>query len=246
MLVIKDLWVHYNRVEVLKNISLDVDESTIVAILGANGAGKTTMLRTISGLKASSSGEIRFRGQRINGLMPQRIVELGISQIMEGRHVFPKMSVKENLLMGAFLRKDNDGIKPDLERMFSHFPIIERRLNQRGQSLSGGEQQMLATARALMSRPKVLLMDEPTLGLAPLMVSEIRRIVQAINSEGVAVLLVEQNLEMALNLCHRGYVLETGSVVLEGSRRQLLEKDDYIRRAYLGAGSGNRVRNIVG
>ena len=234
LLKIKNLGVHYDQVEVLKAISIDVERATIATILGANGAGKTTTLKTISGLKKPSSGEIWFDGSRIDGLMPQEVVQKGISQIMEGRHVFPKMSVMENLQMGAFLRKDKSGIKQDLDRIFLHFPILKTRLKQIGRSLSGGEQQMLATARALMSQPKLLLMDEPTLGLAPLMVSEIARIVRDINTGGVTILLVEQNVRVALSLCHKGYVLETGAVVISGSRSELIQNSEYGKKAYLG------------
>ena len=234
LLKIKNLGVHYDQVEVLKAISIDVERATIATILGANGAGKTTTLKTISGLKKPSSGEIWFDGSRIDGLMPQEVVRKGISQIMEGRHVFPKMSVMENLQMGAFLRKDKSGIKQDLDRIFLHFPILKTRQKQIGRSLSGGEQQMLATARALMSQPKLLLMDEPTLGLAPLMVSEIARIVRDINTGGVTVLLVEQNVRVALSLCHKGYVLETGAIVISGPRSELIQNSEYVKKAYLG------------
>lgn len=234
LLRINDLTVYYDKVEVLKHISIDAKEATIAAVLGANGAGKTTTLRTISGLKKPFGGEIWFEQRRIDGLLPQHIVQMGISQIMEGRHIFPKMSVIENLQMGAFIRKGKKGIEEDLARIFGHFPVLKNRLRQMGHSLSGGEQQMLATARALMSRPRLLLMDEPTLGLAPMMVSEISKIIKDINGSGVTILLVEQNVRVALGLCHKAYVLETGTVAMSGSRSELIENSEYVKKAYLG------------
>ena len=232
---INELTVHYGNVEILKDISIDAESEMIVTILGANGAGKTTTLKTISGLVNPTRGEIWFQGQRIDRMRPQQIVRIGISQIMEGRHVFPKMSVTENLTMGAFLRKDKSGIKTDLEQIFIHFPVLKMRRKQIGHSLSGGEQQMLAIARALMSSPKLLLMDEPTLGLAPMMVWEIAEIVKNIHKDGVSIILVEQNVQVALNLCHKGYVLEAGVIVMSGSRSDLEANSEYVKKAYLSA-----------
>lgn len=234
LLRINDLTVYYDKVEVLKHITIDAKEAIIAAVLGANGAGKTTTLRTISGLKKPFGGEIWFEQRRIDGLPPQHIVQMGISQIMEGRHIFPKMSVMENLQMGAFIRKDKKGMAEDLSRIFGHFPVLKNRIKQMGHSLSGGEQQMLATARALMSRPRLLLMDEPTLGLAPMIVSEISKIIKDINGTGVTILLVEQNVRVALGLCHKAYVLETGTVAMMGSRSELIQNSEYVKKAYLG------------
>jgi len=234
LLEIKDLTVHYDKVEALKGISLTVEEGIIVTLLGANGAGKTTTLRTISGMKSVTRGEIWFAGQRINHLPPQDIVKAGVAQVPEGRRVFPKMSVMENLLMGAYLCKDKKEIKQNLEEIFVHFPILKERIKQLGGSLSGGEQQMLATARALMSKPKLLLLDEPTLGLSPLMAQEVAGIVGSIGRKGFSVILVEQNARIALQLAQKGYVMETGRIVLGGPTSELVAKSDYVRRAYLG------------
>jgi len=234
LLEIKDLAVHYDKVEALKGISLSVEEGTIVTLLGANGAGKTTTLRTISGLKSATRGEIWFAGQRIDPLPPQEIVKAGIAQVPEGRRIFPKMSVLENLLMGAYLSKERKEVKQGLEEIFGHFPILRERLKQLGGSLSGGEQQMLATARALMSKPKLLLLDEPTLGLSPLMAQEVAGIVQSIGQKGFSAILVEQNARVALQLAHKGYVMETGRIVLGGSTSELVIKSEYVKKAYLG------------
>lgn len=233
LLEIKDLWVRYDLVEALRGISLSLDQSEIVTMLGANGAGKSTTLKTVSGLKAPASGEVWFRGERIDGLPPHEIVRRGIAQVPERRRIFPEMTVMDNLLMGTHLRRDSAGIKRDLEDLFSHFPILQQRKNQQGGSLSGGEQQMLAIARALMSSPKIILMDEPTLGLSPLMVREIRQITQAINKNGVSIILVEQNARMALSTAHRGYVLMTGRIMLAGDSQQLLNNDQ-VKKYYLG------------
>jgi len=233
LLEIKDLWVRYDLVEALRGISLNLAQSEIVTILGANGAGKSTTLKTVSGLKEPGSGEIWFREERIDGLPPHEVVRRGIAQVPEGRRIFPEMTVMDNLLMGTHLRKDSTAVKQDLEYVFTHFPILQERKNQQGGSLSGGEQQMLAMARALMSSPKVMLMDEPTLGLSPLMVCQIKEITQTINQKGVSIILVEQNAHMALSIAHRGYVLMTGKIVLEGDRQQLLNNED-VKKYYLG------------
>jgi branched-chain amino acid transport system ATP-binding protein len=233
LLEIKDLWVRYDLVEALRGISLTNDHGEIVTMLGANGAGKSTTLKAISGLKDPASGEVWFRGERIDGLPPHEIVRLGIGHVPEGRRIFPDMTVMDNLLMGTHLRRDSVGIKRDLEDIFAHFPILQERRNQQGGSLSGGEQQMLAIARALMSSPKIILMDEPTLGLSPLMVREIRRITGDINKNGVGIILVEQNARMALSTAHRGYVLMTGRIVLEGDSQQLLNNEQ-VKKFYLG------------
>ena len=233
LLEIKDLWVRYDLVEALRGISLNLDQSEIVTILGANGAGKSTTLKTVSGLKEPGSGEIWFREERIDGLPPHEVVRRGIAQVPEGRRIFPEMTVMDNLLMGTHLRKDSTAVKRDLEYVFTHFPILQERKNQQGGSLSGGEQQMLAMARALMSSPKIILMDEPTLGLSPLMVRGIKQITQTINQKGVSIILVEQNAHMALSIAHRGYVLMTGRIVLAGDR-QLLLNNDQVKKYYLG------------
>ena len=225
--------VHYKKVAALKGISMAVPEGGIVTIIGANGAGKSTTLRAISGLIELTSGEIRYDGHRIDGLAPEKIVGLGIAQVPEGRRVFPELTVLENLNIGAFLRHDTAGIARDLEAVFGHFPRLEERAGQWGKTLSGGEQQMLAMGRALMAKPKLLLMDEPSLGLAPIMVQEIANIIVNINKMGVSVVLVEQNAELALRLANYAYVLETGSIALEGPANELHE-NDHVRRAYLG------------
>lgn len=233
LLEIKDLRVRYDLVEALRGISLNLDQSEIVTMLGANGAGKSTTLKTVSGLKAPVSGEIWFREERIDGLPPHEVVRRGIAQVPEGRRIFPEMTVMDNLLMGTHLRKDSTAVRQDLEYVFTHFPILQERKNQQGGSLSGGEQQMLAMARALMSSPKIILMDEPTLGLSPLMVREVKQITQTINQKGVSIILVEQNAHMALSIAHRGYVLMTGRIVLAGDR-QLLLNNDQVKKYYLG------------
>lgn len=234
ILELKNLIVHYEKVRALKGISLAMEEKSIVTLIGANGAGKSTTLKTISGLKQPTSGEIWFSGQQINSLSPHAIVSLGIAQVPEGRRVFPQMSVFENLIMGAYLRKDRGGIFRDLDRVYAHFPILKERGTQAGGSLSGGEQQMLAMGRALMASPKLLLLDEPSLGLSPMLVKEIGKIIVNINrQEGVSIVLVEQNARMALKLSNQGYVLETGKIVLFGPSVDLMN-NDHVRRAYLG------------
>jgi branched-chain amino acid transport system ATP-binding protein len=234
ILELKNLVVHYEKVRALKGISLAMEEKSIVTLIGANGAGKSTTLKTISGLKQPTSGEVWFLGQKTNSLAPHAIVGLGIAQVPEGRRVFPFMSVYENLLMGAYLRKDREGIQKDFEIVYQHFPILKERKSQASGSLSGGEQQMLAMGRALMAAPQLLLLDEPSLGLSPVMVKEIGRIIVNINrQEGVSIILVEQNARMALKLSRQGHVLETGKIVLSGPSVDLLI-NDHVRRAYLG------------
>ncbi|MCJ7495720.1 MAG: ABC transporter ATP-binding protein [Deltaproteobacteria bacterium] len=230
---VQNLRVFYERVEALKGITIGMENGAIVTLIGANGAGKSTALRAISGLIAISSGEILFREKKIHGLSPQEIVRSGIAHVPEGRRVFPYMTVKENLKLGAFRRKDKEGIRNDLEGVFEHFPVLRDRRSQSAGSLSGGEQQMLAIGRALMSQPLLLLLDEPSLGLAPLMVKEVGRIIREINQKNVGIILVEQNARMALRLAHKGYVLETGSVVLQGEASELID-NEHVKKAYLG------------
>lgn len=233
MLEIKDLHVHYGVIEALKGISLEVNEGEIVALIGANGAGKTTMMQSISGIVKKSGGEINFLNESIMKANPKHIVEMGLTQVPEGRRIFTGMSVYENLMMGAFLRKDKDGIKDDYEKVCEQFPILKERMNQDASTLSGGEQQMLAMGRALMAKPKLLLLDEPSMGLAPILVKEIFNIIEEINKSGTTVLLVEQNAKMALSIAHRAYVLETGKVVMSGTGEELAKSPD-VQKAYLG------------
>jgi len=233
LLRIDNAVVHYNKVAALKGISMQVPAGGIVTIIGANGAGKSTTLRSISGLVGLSAGEIWYDGARIDGMPAEKMVGLGIAQVPEGRRIFPDLTVQENLTIGAFLRNDKAEIASDLEFVFDRFPRLKERHGQRGKTLSGGEQQMVAIGRALMSRPKLLLLDEPSMGLAPLMVQEIARIIIDIKSRGVPVILVEQNAELALRLADYAYVLETGTVALEGPAQELHE-NDHVRRAYLG------------
>ena len=231
----RNLDVYYDKVKALSDVSMVLGEGDIVAIIGTNGAGKTTTLRAFTGLTRIASGEIWYQGKRIDQLNPDQIVGLGISMVPEGRHVYPLMNVRDNLLMGAFLRRDKAEVKRDLERMCERFPFLKERMRQQASTLSGGEQQMVAISRALMARPKLLLMDEPSLGLAPLVVREIARSILAINREDkVSVILVEQNSRMALKLSSRAYVLETGRVALEGASEELVNNED-VRRLYLGA-----------
>ena len=233
LLKLDNATVHYKKVAALKGVSMQVPAGGIVTIIGANGAGKSTTLRSISGLVPLSGGEIWYDGARIDGLPPEKVVRMGIAQVPEGRRIFPDLTVQENLSIGAFLRSDKDAVARDLETVFEHFPRLRERRTQRGKTLSGGEQQMLAMGRALMSAPKLLLLDEPSMGLAPLMVQEIARIIIEIKNRGVPVVLVEQNAELALRLADYAYVLETGSVALEGPAGELHE-NDHVRRAYLG------------
>nr|MBO2471657.1 ABC transporter ATP-binding protein [Bacillota bacterium] len=234
MLVIDSIVTHYGPVEALKGISLEVREGEIVTLIGANGAGKSTTLRTISGLVRPTSGSIKYQGRELTALPPERIVAMGIAHVPEGRRVFPMMTVLENLELGAFTRKDAAGVRQDMEFVFSLFPRLAERRKQLAGTMSGGEQQMLAIARALMARPKLLLLDEPSMGLAPRIVESIFEVIQDINRQGTTVLLVEQNAHLALSIAHRGYVLETGRIVLSGTARSLLE-NEAVRRAYLGA-----------
>jgi branched-chain amino acid transport system ATP-binding protein len=232
LLTVEALHVAYGGVHALRGVDLGVDEGSVVALLGANGAGKTTVLRAISGLTPLTAGMITFRGQSIVGRRARDIVRLGVVHVPEGRHLFPRMSVRENLELGSYLRRDRN-IREDMERVFRHFPVLAQRQRQEAGSLSGGEQQMVAIGRALMARPTLLLLDEPSLGLSPVMVEEIAAIVGEINRTGIAVLLVEQNAEMALAVARQGYVLETGRLVASGTSGELL-RSDTIRRAYLG------------
>ena len=233
MLDIKDLNVHYGVIHALKGISLNVGEGEIVTLIGGNGAGKTTTLRTISGLIKPTSGEILLNGTNIGQTTAQERVKMGISHVPEGRRVFSSMTVLENVELGAYLRRDRAEIGKDLKKVFDHFPILYDRRKQTAGTLSGGEQQMLAIGRALMSRPKILILDEPSMGLAPLLVQEIFSIIKEINRNGTTILLIEQNARMALQTAHRAYVIETGSIVLSGTGSELIESDD-IKKAYLG------------
>jgi len=230
---IENLRVFYGRVEALKGISLEVAQGAIVTLIGANGAGKSTTLRAISGLTHPASGEILYQGRKMDGLSSQEIVRAGIAHVPEGRRVFPFMTVKENLNMGAFRRKGKEAIRKDLEGVWAHFPVLLERRSQPAGSLSGGEQQMLAIGRALMSRPTLLLLDEPSLGLAPLMVREVGRIIGEINQRQVGIILVEQNARMALRIAHQGYVLETGTIALHGPASDLID-NEHVKKAYLG------------
>lgn len=233
LLRVNDIHVHYGPVVAVKGISLEVDEADFVTLIGSNGAGKSTTLRTISGLEHPSSGSIVFDGVNIEKMSADRIVKLGVAHVPEGRRVFKDLSVTENLRLGAFTRDDQDGIEQDLEKIYTRFPRLRERKEQMARTMSGGEQQMLAIGRALMSRPRMLLLDEPSLGLAPLIVQEIARILMEINRAGVAVVLVEQNAELALELARHGYVLETGNIALEGEASSLMD-NDHVRKAYLG------------
>jgi len=233
MLEVKNLSVHYGMIQAVRNVNFKVNEGEIVSLIGANGAGKSTILKTLSGLIHPSEGEIIYLGENIASTSAKQIVEKGLVQVPEGRHVFPGLTVKENLELGAFLRKDKEEIQKDMEAVFERFPILKERKDQDAQTLSGGEQQMLAMGRALMSRPKLLLLDEPSMGLAPIFIREIFKIIQEIQKTGTTVLLIEQNAKMALSISNRAYVLETGSVVLSGTGQELLESDE-IQKAYLG------------
>lgn len=233
MLEIKDLHTYYGNIHALKGISLHVEQGEIVTLIGSNGAGKTTTLRTIQGLLRPRAGSILFEGHSLESLPAKAIVRLGISQSPEGRLIFPRMTVKENLEMGAFSRNDSVGIKSDTEKVLHLFPRLRERINQKGGTLSGGEQQMLAIARAMMARPRLLLLDEPSMGLAPLLVTQIFSIIRDINTQGTTILLVEQNARMALTVADRGYVLQTGQIVLTGTAKDL-QSNETVRKAYLG------------
>ena len=233
MLKIDNIHVYYGAIHALKGVSLEVKAGEIVTLIGANGAGKSTTLRTVSGLLAPKSGGISFLGENIAGMPAHEIVKHGISQVPEGRRIFAEMSVQENLEMGAFTRKDKAGVEKDFEIVYNRFPRLKERRKQQAGTLSGGEQQMLAMGRALMSRPKLLLLDEPSMGLAPLLIKEIFSIIEDINREGTTVLLVEQNANMALSIAHRAYVMETGRITLQGAAKKLAASED-VRKAYLG------------
>ncbi len=233
MLKLEHLSVHYGAIEALKDVSLHVDKGEIVALIGANGSGKTTTLRTISGLLKKTSGGILYEERDLSKMQASNIVKLGISHVPEGRRIFPRMSVYENLEVGAITRKDPEGVKKDFKKSFELFPRLFERKDQMAGTLSGGEQQMLAIARGLLSKPKLLLLDEPSMGLAPLIVEEIFRIIKEINEEGVTVLLVEQNANLALTYAHRGYILKNGYIDLEGTSKELSNNED-VKKAYLG------------
>jgi branched-chain amino acid transport system ATP-binding protein len=234
LLRLANIETYYGPIMAIRGISLSVSEGSIVTVLGANGAGKTTVLRTVSGVVDPQKGTVTFEGYEIQKRSPDRVVQLGIGHVPEGREVFPFLTVRENLMMGAFLRHDRGAVAEDLDRVFGYFPVLSERSNQRAGMLSGGEQQMLAISRALMTRPKLLLLDEPSLGLSPILVADIFRIIRRINEEeGITILLVEQNARMALEVAEYGYVLEVGRIVMEDQCKRLLEKDE-IKEFYLG------------
>ena len=234
MLEIKDLNVFYGAIHALKGISLTVEEGELVSLIGANGAGKTTTLHTISGLLTAASGSVTLDGKDLQKVAPNKIISMGLAHVPEGRHVFARMTVEENLRMGAYIIKDQKKISENLENVYSHFPRLKERSRQLAGTLSGGEQQMLATGRALMTNPKIVLMDEPSMGLSPLLVKEIFSIIQELHESGITILLVEQNAKMALAVSDRAYVLETGCISMSGKASELAE-DDRVRKAYLGA-----------
>jgi branched-chain amino acid transport system ATP-binding protein len=234
MLKVNDLHVYYGAIHAIKGVTFEVNEGEIVTLIGSNGAGKTTILKTVSNLLSQSSGDIYFLSNIINEVPAHKIVELGMSHVPEGRHVFPELTVIDNLLLGAFTRNDKNDIKKDIEMVYTRFPRLKERRNQTAGTLSGGEQQMLAMGRALMSRPKILLLDEPSMGLAPLLVDEIFRIIEDINKTGTTILLVEQNANRALQISHKGYVLETGKIIAEGLSKDLL-KNEKVKEAYLSS-----------
>ena len=233
LLVVTDIEAYYGRVCALHSVSLEVAEGSVVALLGANGAGKTTTLRVISGLLRPTRGSVEFDGRRVDGTSPDRLVRMGIVQVPEGRQIFAELTVRENLLLGGYARRDLGAARQDPPRVFEYFPRLRERLQQRAGTLSGGEQQMLAIGRALMARPRLLLLDEPSLGLAPMLVKEIFRVISEIRATGTTVLLVEQNAHMALDIADRAYVLEIGRVIL-GDRSAALRQREEVRRAYLG------------
>lgn len=234
ILDVQNLNVHYGVIHALKGISFSVKEGEIVTLIGGNGAGKSTTLRAISGLEGKSDGVVKFLGQNISKLAPHKVVSLGLSQVPEGRRVFPQLTVEDNLFLGAYLRKDKKEIQIDLDKVYLLFPRLKERRKQQAGSLSGGEQQMLAMGRGLMSKPKLLLLDEPSMGLAPMLVRDIFRIIQEINAQGTTILLVEQNANLSLDISDRAYVLETGKITLAGAASELA-KDDRIKAAYLGS-----------
>ncbi len=233
LLEIKDLWVHYGRAEAIKGISMEIEEGSIATLLGANGAGKTTTLRTISGLKRPTSGEIWYQGERIDHVAANEIVRRGIAHVPEGRQLFYSMTVQDNLEMGAYLLKTRREFQKNLDSLCEHFPAVRSRIRHKASDLSGGEQQMVAVCRALMSNPKLLLMDEPSLGLSPIMVNEVAKIITQINQTGVTIILVEQNARMALELAKTAYVMEVGSITMKGDAK-IIAQDENVIKAYLG------------
>jgi branched-chain amino acid transport system ATP-binding protein len=233
MLEVRDLRVHYGTVEAVKGVSFHLDAGEMISLIGANGAGKSTILRALTGLVQPSAGTITFENISLVGLAPHQIIRMGIGHVPEGRRLFPRMTVLENLKMGAYLQRSKADVAATLERIYEHFPILKERGQQRAGSLSGGEQQMLATARALMNRPRLLMLDEPSIGLSPIMTAEVGKIVQQINAMGVSVILVEQNAMLALTIAQRSYVLETGHIVMQGKAQDLLQ-DEGVKKAYLG------------
>jgi branched-chain amino acid transport system ATP-binding protein len=233
LLELDNVKTYYGNIRALKGISIEVNEGEIVCLIGGNGAGKSTTLMTISGILTPQEGNIIYQGQSIISVRPDNIVQMGICQVPEGRMIFPMLTVMENLDLGAYLRKDKAGIKEDINQVFGLFPVLRERCNQAGGTLSGGEQQMLAIGRALMARPNLLLLDEPSLGLAPILVDAIFRIIRRINNQGTTILLVEQNAQLALQYSHRGYVIETGEIVLTDTSAELL-KNEQVKKAYLG------------
>ena len=233
MLELRQVNTYYGKIQALQDVSIRVDDGEIVTLIGANGAGKSTTLMTVCGILHPRSGEILWNGAPIHQLPPHDIVKLGISQVPEGRLIFPELTVRENLDLGAFLRSDRDGIASDMDYVFELFPILKERISQQGGTLSGGEQQMLAVGRALMARPKLLLLDEPSLGLAPIIIQQIFSIIQKVNADGTTVFLVEQNANQALRIAHRGYVMENGRIAMEGRASDLLASEE-VRKAYLG------------
>jgi branched-chain amino acid transport system ATP-binding protein len=233
MLEVRDLQVHYGTVEAVKGVSFHLDAGEMISLIGANGAGKSTILRALTGLVQPSAGTIMFDNISLVGLSPHQIIRMGIGHVPEGRRLFPKMTVLENLKMGAYLQRRKADVAATLERIYEHFPILKERGQQRAGSLSGGEQQMLATARALMNRPRLLMLDEPSIGLSPIMTAEVGKIVQQINAMGVSIILVEQNAMLALTIAQRSYVLETGHIVMHGKAQDLLQ-DEGVKKAYLG------------
>ncbi|SIT68509.1 amino acid/amide ABC transporter ATP-binding protein 2, HAAT family (TC 3.A.1.4.-) [Burkholderia sp. b13] len=233
MLEIKGLQVAYGGIQAVKGVDLKVEQGELVALIGANGAGKTTTMKAITGIKEWAGGDILYRGQSIKGVPTHELLKRGLAMVPEGRGIFARMSILENMQMGAYLRTDSDGIKADVERMFGFFPRLKERATQWAGTLSGGEQQMLAMARALLSRPKLLLLDEPSMGLSPIMVEKIFEVVRAISSEGMTVLLVEQNARLALQAASRGYVMDSGAITMSGDAKQMLD-DPKVRAAYLG------------
>jgi branched-chain amino acid transport system ATP-binding protein len=233
LLELKSISAGYGHVRALKGLSLTITRGEIVTLLGANGAGKSTTLKCVSGLLRATSGSIVLEGERIDHLPPHRIIRKGITQVMEGRRLFPDLDVLENLRLGAYLTNDRQAIQERMDRIFGYFPILKERQHQLASTFSGGEQQMLAMGRGLMASPQLLMLDEPSLGLAPIMVQEVGKIIRTINGDGVTILLIEQNAQMALRLANRGYVLETGAIAIEGTSRELIS-NDRVRKAYMG------------